>query len=152
MFLFHSVALNNLNPEDMRYRLLQYFHDPHRVQKEVDEVKEYFDSPFEEDVFRIITARGYRVIPQVKVGTLGKKIDLVVEGMRNRLAVECDGDKWHGVDKWEEDIERQRVLERVGWTFWRVRGSQFYWDREKAMESLWVKLDEMGIRPRQMVQ
>jgi very-short-patch-repair endonuclease len=152
MFLFHSVDLKDLNPEDMRYRLLQYFLDPHRVQKEVDEVKEYFDSPFEEEVFRIITARGYRVIPQVKVGTLGKKIDLVVEGMRNRLAVECDGDQWHGVDKWEDDIERQRVLERVGWTFWRVRGSQFYWNRQKAMESLWVKLDEMGIKPRQMVQ
>lgn len=152
MFLFHSVDLKDLNSEDMRYRILQYFLDPHRVQKEVDEVKKDFDSPFEEDVFRIITARGYRVIPQVKVGTLGKKIDLVIEGMRNRLAVECDGDQWHGVDKWEEDIERQRILERVGWTFWRVRGSQFYWDREKAMESLWVMLEEMEIRPRLHVE
>jgi very-short-patch-repair endonuclease len=86
------------------------------------------------------------------VVTLGKKIDLVIEGMRNRLAIECDGDKWHGVDKWEEDIERQRILERVGWTFWRVRGSQFYWDREKAMEFLWVMLEEMGIRPRLHVE
>ena len=93
----------------------------------------------------MITAKGYKVIPQVKVGTLGKRIDLVIEGMRNRLAVECDGDKWHGLDKWEDDMERQRVLERVGWTFWRVRGSQFYLNREKAMSSLWVKLDEMGI-------
>lgn len=67
--------------------------------------------------------------------------------MRSRLAVECDGDQWHGLDKWEEDIERQRVLERVGWTFWRVRGSQFYLDPEKAMSSLWEKLDEMGIYP-----
>jgi len=93
---------------------------------EVDEVKEEFDSKFEEDVFRLIKARGYRVVPQVKVGTLGKRIDLVVEGMRNRLAEECDGDRWHGLDKWEEDMERQRILERVGWTFWRIRGSEFY--------------------------
>ncbi|BDG35878.1 MULTISPECIES: hypothetical protein [Anoxybacillaceae] len=53
----------------------------------------------------------------------------------------CGGDQWHGLDKWEEDIERQRVLERVGWTFWRVRRSQFYLDPEKAMSSLGEKLD-----------
>ncbi|NMA75311.1 MAG: AAA family ATPase [Bacteroidales bacterium] len=147
MFLYHSADLNDLNPECVRYKLLQYCKEPYRVQKEIDEVKDDFDSKFEEDVFRIIRARGYRVIPQVKVGSVGKRIDLVIEGMRNRLAVECDGDYWHGLDKWEEDIERQRVLERVGWTFWRVRGSQFYLDREKALESLWEKLDEMGISP-----
>ena len=147
MILFHSVDLNELNPEDVRYKLLQYCKEPYRVQLEVDEVKADFDSKFEEDVFRMIVARGYKVIPQVKVGSVGKRIDLVVEGMRNRLAVECDGDAWHGLDKWEEDMERQRVLERVGWTFWRVRGSQFYLDREKAMSSLWEKLKKMGIEP-----
>ncbi|WP_163970451.1 AAA domain-containing protein [Oceanobacillus halotolerans] len=147
MFLYHTVELNELNPDDVRYKLLQYCQNPHRVQLAVDEARSEFDSPFEEDVFRMIVARGYHVIPQVRVGTLGKRIDLVVEGMRNRLAVECDGDKWHGLDKWEEDMERQRILERVGWTFWRVRGSQFYMDREKAMAPLWEKLEEMGIEP-----
>ncbi|MGG3920281.1 AAA domain-containing protein [Parageobacillus thermoglucosidasius] len=147
MFLYHSVDLKHLNPECVRYRLLQYCLEPHRVQLEVNKVKEVFDSKFEEDVYRMIVAKGYRVIPQVKVGSVGKRIDLVVEGMRSRLAVECDGDQWHGLDKWEDDIERQRVLERVGWTFWRVRGSQFYLDPEKAMSSLWEKLDEMGIYP-----
>jgi hypothetical protein len=34
---------------------------PHRVQAAVDAVKEKFDSKFEEDVFCIITARGYKV-------------------------------------------------------------------------------------------
>ncbi|WAM34088.1 AAA domain-containing protein [Caldicellulosiruptor morganii] len=148
MFLFHSVQLEDINnPECARYRLLQYCQNPNRVQQKIDEVKHLFESKFEEDVYRIICTRGYRVIPQVKVANLGKRIDLVVEGIRNRLAIECDGDKWHGIDKWEEDIERQRILERVGWTFWRVRGSEFYRDPEKAMASLWKKLDEMGIKP-----
>lgn len=148
MFLFHSVQLKDINnPECARYRLLKYCQNPYRVQQKIDEVKHLFESKFEEDVYRIIYARGYRVIPQVKVANLGKRIDIVIEGIRNRLAVECDGDKWHGIDKWEEDIERQRILERVGWTFWRVRGSVFYRDPEKAMASLWKKLDEMGIKP-----
>lgn len=147
MILFHSIDLKDLSSKDVRYNLLQYCLDPKRVQAKIEDYLHEFDSNFEKDVFRLITARGYRVIPQVKVGTLGKKIDLVVEGMRTRLAVECDGDRWHGLDKWEEDMERQRVLERVGWTFWRVRGSAFYLDPERAMESLWRKLDQMGINP-----
>ncbi len=147
MILFHSVDLKDLNPGCVRYSLLQYCLEPNRVQLELREVEHEFDSEFEKDVFKLISSRGYRVVPQVKVGTLGKKIDLVVEGMRKRLAIECDGDKWHGLDKWQEDMERQRILERVGWTFWRVRGSSFYRDPVKAMESLWAKLDEMEITP-----
>jgi very-short-patch-repair endonuclease len=147
MILFHSVDLKDLNPNCMRYRLLQYCIDPHRVQEEMEEVNGLFDSEFERDVYRLIAARGYRIIPQVKVGSVGKRIDLVVEGMRNRLAVECDGDRWHGLDKWEDDMERQGILERVGWTFWRVRGSTFYRDPERSMEPLWERLKEMDIQP-----
>lgn len=147
MILFHSVDLNQLSPNDIRYQLLQYCKQPYRVQESLKKHEKDFDSEFEKDVYSLILSRGYRVMPQVKVGTLGKRIDLVVEGMRTRLAVECDGDRWHGLEKWEEDMERQRVLERVGWTFWRVRGSAFYANPAKAMESLWVKLDEMGIEP-----
>jgi len=147
MFLYHSARLEDLNPECVRYRLLQYCQNPHRLQDEFEQVKDMFDSKFEEDVYKIISAKGYRVTPQVKIGTLGKRIDMVIEGVRSRLAIECDGDRWHGLDKWEEDIERQRMLERVGWIFWRIRGSAFYRDPRKAMESLWSKLDEMGIKP-----
>ncbi|MGG1660899.1 ankyrin repeat domain-containing protein [Brevibacillus sp. NRS-1366] len=148
MILFHSVDLNHLNPQCARFRLLQYCLHPHRVNLEVEHAKDLLESPFEEDVYRLIAARGYRVIPQVKVGSVNKRIDLVIEGMSNRLAVECDGDKWHGLDKWEDDLERQRILERVGWNFWRIRGSVFYRDPEKAMASLWRRLDEMGIMPK----
>lgn len=147
MILFHSVDANDLSPNDVRFRLLQHCKNPYRVQEELENHKDEFDSNFEKDVYSLISSRGYRVKPQVKVGTLGKRIDLVIEGLRTRLAVECDGDRWHGLDKWEEDMERQRVLERVGWTFWRVRGSAFYANPAKAMELLWTKLDEMGIEP-----
>ena len=147
MILYHSIKLKDLNPESVRYKLLSYCENPCRVQKEMDKYDDLFESEFERDVFKIIAGRGYKVVPQVKVGTLGKRIDMVVEGMRNRLAVECDGDRWHGIDKWEEDLERQRVLERVGWVFFRIRGSVFYRDSEKALQPLWSRLDEMGIKP-----
>ncbi|WP_117149524.1 AAA domain-containing protein [Paraliobacillus zengyii] len=145
MILFHSADLDDLNPEGVRYKLVKYCKDPLKAQHKIEEVNDNFDSKLEEDVFHIIKEKGYRVVPQVQVGTVGKKIDLVVEGMRNRLAIECDGDHWHGLDKWKDDMDRQRVLERVGWTFWRIRGSDFYLDKDKSLETLWLKLDEMGI-------
>jgi superfamily I DNA and/or RNA helicase/very-short-patch-repair endonuclease len=147
MILFHSVLLDDLNPQCMRYHLLNYCLYPKQTHTAIKELEHPFDSAFEKDVYRLIVARGYRVIPQVQVGSVGKRIDLVIEGTRNRLAVECDGDKWHGLVQWEADQERQRILERVGWKFWRIRGSVFYRDPEEAMEPLWKKLDEMNIYP-----
>jgi len=89
--------------------------------------------------------KGFVVIPQFDVA--GKKIDLVVEGGQARLAVECDGDEFHGLDRYEQDMQRQRMLERCGWVFFRVRASQFYADRQAALKYLWGMLDDRGIRP-----
>lgn len=139
--LYHSVDLDDLNPQCMRALLLGYYLEPGRTIKNVDEVKHLFDSKFEEDVFKLITARGYSVTPQVKVGRY--RIDLVVEGLKGRLAVECDGDRWHGIEHLEQDQERQWILERAGWEFFRIRGGVFYLNPKKSLEPLWIKLSEI---------
>ena len=78
---------------------------------------------------------GYRVQPQVKVGPYA--IDLVVEGYDDRrLAIELDGDAYHGPERWSEDLARQRVMERVGWRFWRCWGSSFLLDPDACMDDL----------------
>ena len=104
-----------------------------------------FDSWFELDVFLPIARRGYRVIPQFEA--YGYRIDLVVEGMDGRLAVECDGDEWHGADQYEKDAARQRDLERCGWEFWRVRECVFRLDPDKALEDLWETLKRRRVFP-----
>jgi very-short-patch-repair endonuclease len=71
----------------------------------------------------------------------------VVEGGTRRLAVECDGDAFHGEEDAEADAARQRDLERVGWRFVRVRGSRFFRDPAAALEPLWQELDRLGIMP-----
>ncbi|MBM7702917.1 AAA domain-containing protein [Metabacillus iocasae] len=145
MRLYHSVELEELNSEDLRYKLLSYCKNPARVNQQLENLEQKCESPFELDVLRMIVARGYKVTPQVEVGQY--RIDFVIEGLRDRLAVECDGEKWHGPEKFEEDMKRQESLERAGWKFWRVRGREFYFDRMKAMESLWDRLQELGIEP-----
>lgn len=104
-----------------------------------------FDSWFEVDVFLKIAERGYRVLPQYEVAD--RRIDLVVEGLDGQLAVECDGDEWHGPEDYNTDMRRQRELERCGWMFWRVRGSQFYRDPDAALQPLWELLEARGIHP-----
>ncbi|WP_226670757.1 AAA domain-containing protein [Metabacillus litoralis] len=143
MRLYHSVELDELKKDCYRYQLLSYCKNPARVNEIVENLEEKCDSPFEIEVLRMIVAKGYKVQPQVKVGNY--RIDLVIEGIRDRLAVECDGEKWHGPEKWEEDMQRQYDLERAGWKFWRVRGREFYYNKTKSLESLWKKLEEIGI-------
>src|SRR5579875_2453609 len=104
-----------------------------------------FDSEFERDVYRHIVARGYRVKTQFRVGRY--RIDLVIEGQRGRLAVELDGDAYHGADRFEADRDRQAILERLGWTFHRIRGSAYYRDPDEAMSFLWERLENLDIRP-----
>jgi len=93
---------------------------------------------------RCVVAR-HRVRTQYRVGRY--RIDLVVEGERGRLAVELDGDACHGPERWEADRQRQAILERLGWTFHRIRGSAYYRALDAALSTLWERLENLGIRP-----
>jgi transcription elongation GreA/GreB family factor/very-short-patch-repair endonuclease len=91
-----------------------------------------------------LLALGYRVQPQVKVGPYS--IDLVVEGREDRrLAIELDGDQYHGPERWAEDLARQRVMERVGWRFWRCWGSSFRLDPDACIDDLVRSLNALDI-------
>lgn len=162
MWLFHSVTIEDLSNLCLRRQLLEYCLNPKVETKMVEGIDVTklrqqalearhaqsraplpFDSWFEVNVFLQIVDRGFRVIPQYEVA--GKRIDLLIEGMQGRLAVECDGDQWHGLDEWDRDVDRQRRLERCGLRFWRVRGSAYYRDPEAALQPLWQVLEDNGI-------
>jgi very-short-patch-repair endonuclease len=143
LWCVRSVALEELHPDDVRSQFIRHCQNPALVGQA--EAEASFDSDFERDVFRRITARGYRVKTQHRVGRF--RIDLVVEGHRGRLAVELDGDAYHGPDRWEADRQRQAILERLGWTFHRIRGSAFYRDPDAALSGLWDHLEALGIQP-----
>ncbi|MFJ6673280.1 AAA domain-containing protein [Actinosynnema sp. NPDC091369] len=156
MWVFHSLRLSDLgNPEDMRFQLLDYCYalsgrvdgveDARHTAVSEDRKVEPFDSLFEQRVFNRLVDRGYSVVPQFPAE--GYRIDLVVVGAKARLAVECDGDAWHGPDAYERDMARQRDLERCGWRFFRLRESEFYADRPAVMARLWEALQELDIHP-----
>jgi very-short-patch-repair endonuclease len=97
--------------------LLSYFDKPLVTDKEeAERLIDRCESGFERQVYSELVSRGYRVIPQVKTGAY--RIDMVVEGVGDvRLAIECDGDEYHGPERWQHDMNRQRILERAGWVF-----------------------------------
>jgi very-short-patch-repair endonuclease/transcription elongation GreA/GreB family factor len=149
IYLVRSVREEELNPNDLKAKVIRHFKDPMtgRVRPSGD-LEAFCDSDFEKDVLRRLVQRGYRVIPQV--GAMGYRIDLVVEGRGDaRLAIECDGDKYHGPERWADDMTRQRVLERVGWRFWRCWSSSFTVDPDGCMADLFATLDRLGIQPEQ---
>jgi len=62
-----------------------------------------------------------------------------------KIAIECDGDKWHGADKYQDDMLRQKVLERCGWQFFRIRGGEYYSNKEKALAPLWKIFEKYSV-------
>ena len=145
MWCIRSISPDELHPDDVRGRFIRYCQNPARVDDATSAAEDRFDSDFERDVYRHLIARGYRVKVQYQVGRF--RIDLVVEGRRGRLAVELDGDAYHGPDRWEADRNRQAILERLGWTFHRIRGSAYYRNPDAALTSLWDRLEALAIRP-----
>ncbi|WP_405934151.1 AAA domain-containing protein [Streptomyces longwoodensis] len=152
VWVFHSARAEQFHENDLRRRWLDHLTRPAEddvvaVEGEVlpDVRHEAFDSLFQQQVYLELTARGHRVRPSYKVGR--HAIDLVVEGGTRRLAVACDGNAFAEGEDASTAAARQRDLERVDWTFVRIRGSRFHLDREQALAPLWAELERLGIEP-----
>lgn len=153
VWLFHSVGVEELNPQDVRAQLLTYAYEVAEAQPEEfglslvsnEERVEPFDSLFEQKVFNQLVTRGFEVHPQFEAA--GYRIDLVIQGKNSRLAVECDGDHWHGDSAAAADRLRQRNLERLGWKFIRIFESDYYLDPQEQMKRVWDELERLGIQP-----
>jgi hypothetical protein len=102
------------------------------------------ETPFEEDVARVIRSFGFLADPQV--GAANFRIDL---GVRHPdrpgtyiLAVECDGATYHSA-LWarERDRLRQDILEHLGWRFHRIWSTDWFYNRRVETKRLQEALD-----------
>ncbi|BCW53651.1 hypothetical protein StoSoilB19_10250 [Arthrobacter sp. StoSoilB19] len=90
------------------------------------------ESPFEEEVLRVIRAWGYDAVSQVGAG--GYRIDI---GVRHpdkpgsfMLGIECDGAAYHSAKSARDrDRLRESVLRGLGWDIYRIWGLSWYRDR-----------------------
>ena len=145
MWVVHSLDPADLKPKDLRRRLIQHAEDPSAVRLLMKQSEDSSETALEHEIHNRLFEAGYRVLPHWRVGYY--TIDLVVEGGGRRLAIECDGDKPTAVEQLREDMARQAILERLGWSFVRVRGSEFFVNPDKAMKPVLARLSELKIRP-----
>ncbi|OZF30741.1 AAA domain-containing protein [Rhodococcus sp. 14-2483-1-2] len=157
LWLFHSVTVDRLKRADLRNSLLSYVTsvspapaDPMPVDVSREIRKAPFETLLEQQLWNDLVERGFHVNPGVEVNN--RRLALVVTGDSSRLAVECDGDTFLSTPAQRlADLQREQELKRCGWTFWRVRESEYYLDRDAALESLWATLARLGIKPNSVV-
>jgi very-short-patch-repair endonuclease len=146
LWLVHSLDPGrDLKAGDLRRALIEHVRDPSAKRRALQDAQRRAESPFEAAVIERLINAGYRVEPQVWVGRY--RIDMVVSNARAQVALECDGDRFHGVDEIPLDMARQAVLERAGWRFIRIRGTRFYRDPERTMAWVLAELDRLGVTP-----
>jgi very-short-patch-repair endonuclease len=146
MWVVHSLDTHDdLKADDLRRQLIEHAHDPSLFLRALEQKEMRPQSIFEREVMKRLVAAGYRVAPQWRVGVF--RIDLVVEGESRRLAIECDGDRYQPLEKLSEDLDRQAVLERMGWNFARIRGSEFFRNPDRALKPIFEKLQLLEIFP-----
>ncbi len=137
---------SDLKPGDIRKTLIEYSLNPQASETAHVEIERKADSPFEVSVATALVDRGYHIEQQWKVGSY--RLDIVAVCGKKKVAIECDGERWHsGEEKIREDMERQTILERLGWRFIRIRGSEFFRDSEKTIERVITELTSYGIKP-----
>jgi len=139
-------AATDLKPGDIRKMLIDYSLNPNAIELRHMEIEKKADSPFEIGVAQALSDRGYKIVQQWKVGAY--RLDMVVVCGKKTVAIECDGERYHsGEAKIREDMERQTILERLGWRFIRIRGSEYFRNPDKTIERVISELSLHGITP-----
>lgn len=106
------------------------------------------ESPFEEEVARVISNWGYTVVPQV--GCADYRIDIGVRHplipSKYALGIECDGAMYHSsrVAR-DRDRIRQEVLKGLGWNLFRIWGPSWYQHRPQQEKLLREALEKAFI-------
>jgi very-short-patch-repair endonuclease len=144
LWVVHSLnPERDLNVNDLRFRLIQHIRNPKNT--EYESLTTRAESVFEKEVMESLLNQGYKVVPQYVVGSY--RIDMIIYNGDRRVALECDGEKFHGENQAEYDLMRQIQLERLGWNFIRLRGSMYYSNKDEGIKYVVEKLNTLKIYP-----
>lgn len=147
LWVVHSLdSSRDLKAGDIRKDLLEYAQDPRAYERLLRSIERESESPFEQEVASYLALCGYHLKQQYAVGAY--RIDMIALYRTRKVAIECDGEQFHSSEEAiRADMERQSILERLGWRFIRIRGSEYYRDKETTMQRVVQELGELGIQP-----
>lgn len=151
LWVVHSLdPENDLKSGDIRKILINYSIDPNAIDNKIKNIEDKAESPFEKEIATALSSRGFNLIQQYEVGAY--RLDIVVVCGTKKIAIECDGERYHsGESKIREDLERETILARSGWRFIRIRGSEYYRDKENTIKRVIAQLKEKGIEPEESI-
>ncbi|MHA1584230.1 MAG: AAA domain-containing protein [Promethearchaeota archaeon] len=95
------------------------------------------ESPFEEEVYELLLDHFEKenIIQQHKVG--GFRLDFVIKTSTKDVVLECDGKAYHKSEEaYAHDMYRQKELENMGFTVYRIWSTNWFQNKEKEMEKL----------------
>jgi len=141
--LSNEIDTERINTEGPKLlkKYIQFAKDGISVLQNEIEINDinYFDSPFEEDVYNVLVQSGYDVSTQI--GCSGYRIDMAVRNPKNKdifsIGIECDGATYHSSRiARERDRLRQAVLEDMGWKIYRIWSTDWIKNKEKETQKL----------------
>lgn len=105
----------------------------------------------QKDVYNEIK-EGYDVKTQIKIGKY--KIDFVIEGAGGRLAIICDDGNLYNNNSLDDMVKFQMDLCRLGWRFYKIKGSQFYRNPNREINKLLhvIKSTVLDISHKELLQ
>lgn len=108
-----------------------------------------FDSPFEQQVYEALRAKGHMVHAQV--GCSGYRIDLAVVDPecpgRYLLGIECDGANYHrSRNARDRDRLREMVLRGLGWEIARIWSTDWWQNAQAALTKVETAIAEALLR------
>jgi len=126
LWVVHSLdPARDLKVNDLRLKLIQHASNPDGLRvKEIEKAPRKLNSELERQIYKHLVEAKFSVVIGCQVGEY--ILDLVVVGPKgNRVAIQCDGDREINREKLDISLHRQMTLERLGWRFLRIRGSEF---------------------------
>lgn len=146
LWVVHSLDITkDLKIGDIRKDLIEYVMNPESFGEQIGSREKKIESQLEVAIAKELKEQGYNIVQDWRVGSY--RIDMVVTYGAKKIAIECDGDLNNsGKDSIKEDMERQTILERLGWRFIRVRGSEYYSNPEETIKKIIRELSEFDIK------
>ena len=148
LWVVHSLDPGrDLKANDLRLKLIQHANSLNGGRpKEDEKTTRRFNSELGRQVYERLMDANYSVMVGCPVGEF--TLDLVVMGQQGtRVAIQCDGDQEITREGVEISLYRQMTLERLGWRFIRIRGSEFLRQPVEAMKKIERRLKRLGIQP-----
>ncbi len=139
---YTDISLNSTKSEGVRLlrAYLDYAKNGEQALERIITVsgEDKFDSYFEQEVCDYLRDQGFTVDTQV--GCSGYKIDLGLrkpDSSKYLMAIECDGATYHNSrNARDRDSLRQRVLENMGWEFYRIWSTDWFLKKPIEKERL----------------